>query len=573
MSQSQAYRWWIDILGYASVGYLAFPVAIFLLGWTRPLVAMIALGTLVFAVWTSGKTIVNTLRLQLLDSTHTGVSSYNNRGLAAGVGRLVPLGITLLLLLPIVLLWGVGGYGPQDSDYPKHNAILKALIEDSWPTFVESDRGAFPLVFYVAYYLPGALVGKLWGWVIAHHFLQLWSVFGLLLAIGWFWLLVGRSSGAVPVVFFFFSGWDVVGAAIVRLWRSLNEWGVNWYAFDPAAIDWAALRWWNWQVRWWDLELARNYPNPIEQLFFVPHQSLAGWIVTGMVAAVGMRSPEKAITCVGLLCTLLALWSPLVVVGVLPLIGWLLAESWGQGKQPASLSYAVFSPANLASLPTFMILILYYASRFGPLPFASAEETSFGIGHLEWAWSLFLPRYLLFVILEVGIIAALIAWMKPFDTPGETRCFLICLLWLGILPLFRYGACNDLVMRASLPGLFLLAVWFARALAKTEVSSLRKFILVGCLTIGATAPFSDLYAHFREAIRRGQLVDIPREDEVWSLWELNQWSAKHAATTTHPLVRMFRDQTFFVQYVGSGDTVFFRFFARSCNRNGPSRGP
>lgn len=561
----------IALLAYGSIGYLALPVFLFLYGWTWPVVSLLAGGTLLMAVIATGKQMARVLREipgkdVLFRATGTNVPGY-----LPGGACLPPLVLTTILVLTVILLWGVGGYGPQDSDYPKHNAILRALIENPWPVFVDSDRGKFPLVFYVAYYLPAAWVGKILGWEAAHHFLQLWSTFGLLLSLGWFGLVVGRYSWSVPAVFFFFSGWDVVGAAIVRSWQGLKESGLEWSLFGLGHIDWAALRWWNWQVRWWDIELARNYPNPIEQLFFVPHQALAGWVVTGILSFTGSVAPQKALALLGAFCTLLALWSPLALIGLIPLVMWLIIEAYRIHHRGSGLVQALFSPVNILALPGFIVVFLYYLARFGPLPFASAAETSFGIGHPEWSWLHFLIRIALFVVVEIAIVASLIAWMKPFGSGVEARLFLASFGWLAMLPLFRYGACNDLVMRASLPGLFLLAAWFARALASPEIPRVRRLILFGALLIGATAPFSDLYAHFREALRRGRLVEIPEQSAVWSLWELNEWSAQNAASTTHPLVRMFRDHTFFVQYVGSPETLFFRFMARNSDLESPAK--
>src|SRR6516164_22770 len=74
-----------------------------------------------------------------------------------------------LSIAVVALLWslqsGAGGYGPQTLDWEKHNAILKSMVNHSWPvTYLDADLSRFYLVYYFAYYLPAALIGKYAGW-------------------------------------------------------------------------------------------------------------------------------------------------------------------------------------------------------------------------------------------------------------------------------------------------------------------------------------------------------------------------------------------------------------------------
>ncbi|MDW8077565.1 MAG: hypothetical protein RMJ16_01635 [Thermoguttaceae bacterium] len=548
------------LLIWLSLCYIFVPFIIFFFGWLKPVWAFICTGSLLLATGLAGRWILPVFEGTKKAPLGRVEETTGQTGGSFG-GRVAAGATALCLVAAIVSLWGAGGYGPQDSDHPKHNAVLKALIEHPWPTYLESDRGQFPLVFYIAYYLPSALIGKLWGWEAASHALQLWSVTGLVLCLAWFWILVGRISWVVPVVFFFFSGWDVIGAAVIRFWHWWEASGAS-LTDLLSSVDWFALRWWNWQMRWFDPELARNYPSPIEHLFFVPHQVLAGWIVVGMITASGLRAPGAALAIMGVLCTLLVLWAPLILLGLLPLVLWLLWEAERATGSWKKVGKLLLSTCNLLAIPAFLAIALYYAARWAPLPFSGVAEAGFGIGHASFTWFMFLIRITLFLLVEVAIFALLLLWLRPFENESEYRLFGLSLAWVLVLPFFRYGACNDLVMRASVPALFLFAVWIARSLTISSTPVMRRLIVAGCLLIGSTAPFSDLYAHFREAIRRGQIVQIPAKEKVRSLWELNQWSARQAETSTHPLVRLFREQTFFLQYVGSEDTVFFRYLAR-----------
>lgn len=96
----------------------------------------------------------------------------------------------------IALLWtglsGTAGIGFQNWDHEKHNAMLFDLVKDTYPVFYPPQKdlninSSSPLVFYIAYYLLPAVIGKLTSYKIANivQFAQLFlqlnlCFFGLL---------------------------------------------------------------------------------------------------------------------------------------------------------------------------------------------------------------------------------------------------------------------------------------------------------------------------------------------------------------------------------------------------------
>ena len=73
--------------------------------------------------------------------------------------------------LPIALLVtqiGAGGFGVGTYDWAnKHNLIFADLVRFSWPVVYHGEgtpSSGLMLVYYVGYYLPAALVGKVMGW-------------------------------------------------------------------------------------------------------------------------------------------------------------------------------------------------------------------------------------------------------------------------------------------------------------------------------------------------------------------------------------------------------------------------
>ncbi len=141
--------------------------------------------------------------------------------------------------------------GWQQGDWLKHNVVLADLIRQQWPVLYLPERA---LVYYLAYYLAPALVGKIGGWHLAYVALgiETWALY--FLAALWVLKLLGRHGRIGLVVFCFFSGLDVVG---------------NWYAFH----SWTHDPWWS----------RLQYSSPALLVMFVPQHIIIGWLGTVLV--------------------------------------------------------------------------------------------------------------------------------------------------------------------------------------------------------------------------------------------------------------------------------------------------
>jgi hypothetical protein len=245
----------------ASLLYLALPYAIFCIGWLQWYWALLAMGFLAVALMES-------TRFVFL-ATETASSS-----------EVTPLFTLrhLLFLLLVSLVWltlsGIGGVGSQRGDWIKHESVLKDLIEYDWPVVYDYYASPVPLVYYLAYYLPAAVIGKIDGWGMAQVALFIWTFLGINLAMLWFWILVHKASYFVLIIFIFFSGWDLFGRAIansvgwsMNYWRSLERWSL-------------------------DLEYSAN----TALLFWVPNQALAGWIAAGITLYALLRLRHRRLT-------------------------------------------------------------------------------------------------------------------------------------------------------------------------------------------------------------------------------------------------------------------------------------
>ena len=132
-------------------------------------------------------------------------------------------GSILAVILPALVLAplaGVGGWGYQDADWLTQNGVFRDLVNQPWPVIYETSSGPLLQVYYVAFFLPAALVGKLLSWHAANHAMFLCFAFGLCVSMLWVRKLSGVGLWWCVPVFLAFSGMDIIGQAL----RFAGEW-------------------------------------------------------------------------------------------------------------------------------------------------------------------------------------------------------------------------------------------------------------------------------------------------------------------------------------------------------------
>lgn len=420
----------------ASLAYLALPVLLFLALWLKPVFAIPAL-------LTTSAGIVGLWR------------TYPQREETRKRGNWLPCAAVALVA---TALSGAGGIGLQNWDYDKHNAVLHDLLTHPIPVRYESAGDPAltgPLVYYMGWYMPAVAVGRAFGWAAANVTLFLWSFLGLTLALLWFTRLAGGRGWLAPLFLLFFSGLDVLGA----LFQGRNPLGMS----NLSLHHWAGFA---------------QYTHNLALVNWVPHHALAMWIATSLVLYEFLIRRRRD-TVVGP-WALLPFWSPWAMVGLAPFV--LLGLVRGEGRAVNWRSVAIFA----GSVPFVMTFL---ASNRGDVV-------------KGWAWFYtggfrFVGMYLGFVILEFALVAIL-AWqiLKP---EGRDRWLLGAAIGgLTLLPLYRFGISGDLTMRASLPMLFILAIYAYRAVREGQGRT--RLALGAVLALGALSPLHELaysVLHFR----------------------------------------------------------------------------
>lgn len=410
----------IGPLIYASLTYLLLPLVLFGIGWMRPVFSV------PFALAVVGSVVWCCVRM---------LSFKSSAKISAR---------TLIILIILAGIWtilsGAGHRGFFDGDYYKHNAILSDLIAYSWPVQYRlvHGTGVVPLVYYIAYYLPAAVVGLIGGWKAANIALFVWTWGGVCITFLWIAVLVPKKTILAVTLFVLFSGLDGIGRLIL-----LHRTGMN--------ADW---EWWAglWQ-----------YSGITTQLFYVPQHSLPAWIVGGMLLF--QYKQKQLVSGLVLACSAVLLWSPFVFIGLLPFFAYLFFK-----KKIAAhfLEYGV-------SIFVLCMVGLYLAS---------SQVGNSGAGgqwlftHVDIVHSLTLVRLALFYLFEFGIY---LLFIKKNTVLWIATAVLIALPW------YRMGLLNDFVMRASLPALFILAVSWAQAVPL--LMPLKRVVAIAIIVVASIYPF------------------------------------------------------------------------------------
>ena len=427
----------LDLLDRVVIAYLLLPLLLFLFGWLELWVAVPLALCVLYTLW------------PLVGSLPTDASRFP-------VSRL-----HLTVACFVGCLWtvfgGIGHFVFANTDWHIRDAVLHDLVVSPWPVGYGVFDGAQSLLRApLGYYLPAALVGKSLGLWMAHLAMGLWTAAGAALFLTQVLSLTPSRTGvalAVAAIIVFFSGFDVLGQIISNP-RFLYLWNITQH------------------IEWW--AGAYQYSSMTTQLFWVPNHALGGWLVIGLLARDSRRSPLEAMLPMILIAA--ALWSPLSALGLVPFILLKVLDGITRDRLLALLHPRVWGPALLVGLVIASFLTLDSA-RLPAILTITADDFTMGV-----------LRQLQFFLLEAGLIGFVVLALR---WSWEIVLALVVLL---ILPLVNFGPGNDLVMRASIPSLAVLAIGVCRVLTEKTVDprDSRKKLALGCmLAVGAVTPIQE----------------------------------------------------------------------------------
>ena len=465
----------------------------------------------------------------------------DERSLTAQTGEKTSLSLSQIVFvcsiaLLLVLISGIGGWGWQNVDWDKHNTLLRDLIEQPWPVAYQLDGTELPLVYYFAYYLPAALIGKAFGWVAANHALLIESWLGLSLTFLWGCVLIKQPWWKAVLFVACFAGMDILGYLLIAPVAPmfLGE-GISIYDFEWWSIGWSYLSF-----------------NRI--LFWTPNQGFAGWLIMAVIVyEIFSRERKHTIWYLGLT----TLWSPFITFGLLPFV---LAD-WFSSSHALAPWIKKYGLSNLCGVVLGSLIGFMYLAKFYPLPPEVNGEITAGFFFALTDNSTEVIAALIFLVLfwllECGLYGIL-AWKLLDLAANQSRMILvIALIFLAVLPLYQYGYYNDLVQKASIPALFALAIIVGKSVFIGPKRGGVQRAMTVLLAIGFVTAFVNIGIQLAGIVRNGALWQLPRSSEVSTLWQLQEKEQENAFE-----IEGLEYTSFISQYIGSGEAPFFQWFVR-----------
>lgn len=455
--------------------YLALPFVIFALGWMRLFIGIPVALLLCFCLYLSCREAPAVPALPVRRRT-------------------VPYFCLLLFVVLLVVFFsGVGGFSYQNDDHYWRNSIFEALVRYRFPVRETwGDGTQVGLIYYIGYWLPAALFGKLFGVGAGYVFLFLWTVLGVFLFSELLMAVFRRHAVSLLIFFFAFSGLDLVVHLVNGNFAAL--WGVG-------HLEWG--------------EATFQYSSFITQLYWTFNQALPAWLFT--LALFLQKNNRNMIFLLGLM----PLCSAFPFVGLLPFAVYLMVSRHYKDENGKALHGKARVSAffrDTLTLPNLLgggvsgllsALYLFGNARLGGGQSDGGRGLHLVFSEYDSALS-FLASYLLFVIFEFLLYFILI-WPYRHREP----MFYLTLAVLLLTPLPAIGLGYDFCMRVSIPGLLVLFLMVADTLPQmwrdcrssekeTRVSArILTGLLCLCLLIGARTPFNEFARSVDQTIRVG----------------------------------------------------------------------
>lgn len=463
--------------------YLYLPLLIFALNWFNIWFAILFAGVLVFGF------------IRLL-AHNKSITAFANRDLKKVVS------FTALVALIWILPSGMAGLGYQNYDFEKHNAVLKDLIQKPWPVIYGDN---IYLIYYMAFYLPAALVGKIFGsWWLTHAAFFAWTFCGLMLSLLWFVRSLPKKFFYLLALFPLFSGMDALGFYLIQ-------------GYIPNLGD-------HWE--WWS-RFAQFSANTT-LLFWVPQHAMAAWIGAGLILEA--YEDQTRLPTLGLVVAPMVLWSPFVTIGLMILVLPLLVTHL---KRFLSLENLLLAPLVAASCAIFIsgnALKINHGWLLSDYDFVN-----------KW------PEFVLFFLLEflvMAVLGLLIMWRsRTYENKNfrqfinDHALFFYVMAGLIFCTSYNMGAANDLTMRASIPLLFVFWLFMAKFIvALTEQMNRKSFAVVFFILSILLGSFTNISEYFRGV--RAFPSQLPQMEAIKSVNEM-QFGDQYLSSTSSWYSRYF----------------------------------
>lgn len=432
-------RW---ILGI-SYSYVLLPTALFFLGWVKP---WIAVPVCFLLIWF--------LKRALEEEIGLFLPTWNRKNIIRGV-------VMVMMIALWVYFSGIGNLVWQNSDHMARNALYEVLVYDEWPVVrnivCEEGTQCRGLIYYIGYWLPAAVVGKIFGMTAGYLFQYLWAVIGLC-ACAVLLNAFMRKWAIWPIaLFMIFSGLDALGCILTG---NANQ-----------VLSFVHLERWS----------GIQFSSFTTQLYWVFNQAVYAWILFALIMLQKTNKHMIWLWIMGMItCTF-------PFVGMMPFVVYVIGRNGKATRADLAakkdgILNGLFSMENLLGGGIGVVCLVYLAGNLSvhnstvpvtDISYIYIQDTENAIYHLI--------RYSVFIFVEIGVYYIYVyRWQK------KSGLFYISLVWLLLCPFVKVGAGGDFCMRASIPALLILFYMVADSMQKDlQKRNMQAFFIIMLLTVGS----------------------------------------------------------------------------------------
>ncbi len=406
---------------HAAWVYIILPFMLFCIGWLKLYYSLAMVAILVLSYILSIKSVTNYYEINL--KKHS---------------RKIVLALSAIIVL--VIFSGIGEYSYQVEDHQFRNGVFHDLVTHHWPLRM-NERGNLPTIhqpvlyiYYIEYWLPAALIGKLFGWAIANFFLWLWTVLGTTLTFYFLCRYFKIFSLKALLMFFFFNTIYIL---------------VSFLKYPIISVITSDYTIWSGQM-----VLAGSN---IDSLYWIYNQTVTPLLIIAMLLNNLSRQS------IGFLYALCYLHGPFTFIGFFPFLCIMLVNDIFLAKDGTFADrirpYLTFQ--NLIGSVSVMIIGYFYLS-------GSPAVQSLYIGKIS------LIRYCIFIMVEFGIISMLI-----FNKYKKDPFYYAVVIMLLILPVIGMGTIQPFTFcaRVSIAPMFVLMIMVTKYLLEERFSPTKRIII------------------------------------------------------------------------------------------------
>jgi hypothetical protein len=392
-----------------------------------------------------------------------------------------------------VFLSGVGGYAFQNLDFIIRNAVFRDLIQYHWPVIYPADPNnpVRALVYYIGFWMPAALLGKLAGWNVASLFLFLWTWLGVILVVAQMRVRMGTSLLAAALLLIFFSGMDALGVLYMR------------YIFPNIYPNlWPPIQ----HLEGWVPGI--QFSSNTTQLYWVFNQAVPAWLCTVLF----LNSTQKRY--LFLIWSFCFFLSPIPCIGLIPLVAYRMLQKPPDKSHPEPIDNKNGLNGKLKSLLHNLAGNLSPENILGGGTVAGITLLYFAINNNAGHFTIKNPApilllfYAIFILIEGGLL-----WLFLISEHRKDFLFYIVGILILVFPFVSSGGSEDLTRRGSIPVLFCLMVWVGESLARKR--NINHIALLVCLVIGALTPLAEINrsiyrtaGYYFEAVTHHPILDL-----------------------------------------------------------------